>query len=158
MDPGVILWSILLSLLPIFELRGAIPYALYAKMPVLPALFLCVFANSLVAPLVFLFLSTLHRILRRWGWYARSFESIIERARRKVKAPVDKYGYWGLAVFVAIPFPLTGAYTGALGAWILGMKPWKALFAITAGVVVAGIVVTLVAFFGVKALYFFIKP
>jgi uncharacterized membrane protein len=157
MAPSVILWSILLSLAPISELRGAIPFALYGKMPVAAAFFLCVFANCLVFPVVFLFLGTVHRLLRNAPWYARAFEAVIERARRKVREPVEKYGYWGLAIFVAIPFPLTGAYTGSLGAWVLGMKPWKSFLAVTAGVVLAGIVVTLVAFFGVKALYFFIK-
>ncbi len=58
---------------------------------------------------------------------------------------------------MAIPLPITGAWTGALGAWVLGMNPKKSFLAITAGVVVAGIVVTLVAYFGIKALSFFLK-
>ena len=157
MSPEAILWSILLSLTPISELRGAIPYALYAKVPVLAAFGVCVLANALVFPIVFLFLGTLHRVLLRWSWYAAVVEPIIGRARNMVRAPVEKYGYWGLMLFVAIPFPLTGAYTGSIGAWILGMRPWRSLIAVTAGVLIAGIAVTLVAFFGIKALYFFIK-
>ena len=157
MKLSVLLWMIILSLLPISELRGAIPYALYNKVGVIPAFLLCVGFNSLVSPILYLFVSTLHRLLSRWKWYSRAFDRIIERARRKVREPVEKYGYWGLAVFVAIPLPLTGAWTGAIGAWVLGMDAKKSILAITAGVAAAGIVVTIVAFFGVKALYFFIK-
>jgi uncharacterized membrane protein len=157
MDISRILWAILLSVLPISELRGAIPYALYGGMNVFAAFFLCVAANALVYPLLLLFLSTLHRLLEKWSWYSRTFDRLVERARRKVHDKVEKYGYWGLAVFVAIPFPLTGAWTGSLGAWILGMNPRKSFLAVTAGVVVAGIVVTLVAYFGIKGLSFFIK-
>ena len=157
MDISVIFWAVLLSLAPISELRGAIPYALYHGMGVVPAFLLCVAVNSLVSPLLLLFVSTLHKLLSRWKWYAGAFERIVERARRKVHEPVERYGYWGLAIFVAIPLPLTGAWTGALGAWVLGMNPRKAFLAITAGVIVAGVVVTAVAFLGIKALAFFIK-
>ena len=157
MDISVIFWTVLLALVPISELRGAIPYALYHGMGVVPAFLLCVIVNSLVSPLLLLFISTLHKLLSRWSWYARAFDRFVERARRKVHDPVEKYGYWGLAVFVAIPFPLTGAWTGALGAWVLGMNPRKSFLAITAGVVAAGIVVTAVAFFGIRALSFLIK-
>jgi uncharacterized membrane protein len=79
------------------------------------------------------------------------------RARRKVQDAVKRWGYWGLAVFVAIPLPLTGAWTGILGAWVLGMEWRKSMAAVAAGVLVAGIVVTVVAFFGIKAFSFFLK-
>lgn len=157
MEISVIFWTALLAILPISELRGAIPYALYHGMGIVPAFFLCVGVNALVSPLLLVFLSTIHKLLSRWKPYSRAFERIVERARRKVHEPVEKYGYWGLAVFVAIPLPLTGAWTGALGAWVLGMNPRKAFLAVTAGVVVAGVVVTAVAFFGIKALSFFLK-
>jgi uncharacterized membrane protein len=150
MDISVIFWTVLLALVPISELRGAIPYALYHGMGMVPAFLLCVTVNSLVSPLLLVFISTLHKLLSRWPWYTRAFDRFVERARRKVHEPVEKYGYWGLAVFVAIPLPLTGA-------WVLGMNPRKSFLAITAGVVVAGIVVTAVAFFGIKALSFLIK-
>jgi uncharacterized membrane protein len=157
MSTTVFFWTITLCLLPIAELRGAIPYALFNGMNVFLAFFLCIIVNSLVGPIVFVFLSTLHKLLSHLKWYQNLFNRFLERARVKVKAVVDKYGFWGLAIFVGIPLPMTGAYTGALGAWVLGMKPWKAFLAISVGVVMAGIVVTIVAFFGIKALSFFIK-
>jgi uncharacterized membrane protein len=70
---------------------------------------------------------------------------------------VERFGYVGLAVFVAIPLPLTGAYTGAIGAWVLGMIRWKSILAIAVGVALAGVIVSAVYLLGIQALYFFLK-
>ena len=157
MRTSIIAWTVFLSFLPIAELRGGIPYALANGMPVAAAFALCVLVNALVAPIGWLFLSTLHRLLSRWRPYATFFDRMVERARRKVHAAVERWGYWGLAVFVAIPLPLTGAWTGILGAWVLGMEWRKSMAAVAAGVLVAGIVVTAVAYFGIQALSIFLK-
>jgi uncharacterized membrane protein len=156
-NPSTLLVSLLLCLLPIAELRGGLPYALAGGVPPLPAYLLCVAANALVGPLVFLFLSSLHRLLDRWPAYHRLFERLVDRSRRRIHSVVERYGYWGLMVFVAIPFPLTGAYTGALGAWVLGMRRWKSVLFITLGVALAGLIVSLVYLLGLRALYFLLK-
>jgi uncharacterized membrane protein len=85
------------------------------------------------------------------------FDRIVERSRRKVHAKVEKYGYAGLILFVAIPLPITGAYTGTLGAWILGMDRRKTVLAVFGGVIIAGIIVATVSILGIKALHFFLK-
>ena len=157
MNAHNLLVSVALCLLPISELRGGLPYALASGIPLAVALPVCIGANALAGPLVYLFLSTLHKLLYRWPLYLRFYEAVLARARTKVHAAVERYGYWGLAVFVAIPLPMTGAYTGTLGAWVLGMQRRKALLAVTAGVVVAGAVVATVTVLGIKALSFFIK-
>jgi uncharacterized membrane protein len=157
MKASTIGWAVLLSILPIAELRGSIPFSLANGMPVWAAFALCVAANMLVGPIAWLFLSTLHQLLSRWRPYARLFERLVERARRKVHAAVERYGYWGLVVFVAIPLPFTGAWTGTLGAWVLGMKVRRSLLAVALGVLIAGVVVTAVAFFGIKAFSIFLK-
>jgi len=157
MRSPIIAWAVLLSLLPISELRGSIPYALANGMPVAAAFALCVGVNVLVGPIAWLFLSTLHRLLSRWKPYAAVFERLVGRARRKVHTAVDRWGYWGLAVFVGIPLPFTGAWTGVLGAWVLGMEWRKSLAAVTAGVLAAGVIITLVASLGIKAFSFFLK-
>jgi len=156
-NPSTLLVSLLLCLLPIAELRGGLPFALAGGVPPLPAYLLCVSANALVGPLVFLFLSSLHRLLDRWPAYHRLFERLVDRSRRRIHSVVERYGYWGLMVFVAIPFPLTGAYTGALGAWVLGMRRWKSVLFITLGVALAGLIVSLVYLLGLRALYFLLK-
>jgi len=138
-------------------LRGGLPFALSNEVPLLVAYPICVGANALVAPLVYLFLSSLHKLLERWEPYRRLFDHIVERSRRKVHAKVEKYGYAGLILFVAIPLPITGAYTGTLGAWILGMDRRKTILAVFVGVIIAGIIVSIVFTLGLRAFYFFIK-
>jgi len=152
-----LLVTLALCLAPISELRGGLPFALANDIPLPLAYLICVVANALVAPLVYLFLSSLHKLLERWKPYRKLFERIVERSRRKVHAKVEKYGYAGLILFVAIPLPITGAYTGTLGAWILGMDRRKTILAVFAGVIIAGIIVATVFSLGIRALYFFLK-
>jgi uncharacterized membrane protein len=156
-----ILLAGIFCILPISELRGGLPFALSQGMPLIPAYLYCVLINLLAAPIVMLFLATLHKLLSRIKVYDRLFERIVERARKKVKAKVDKYGYWGLALFVSIPLPVTGAYTGTLGAWILGMNRKKSILAVSAGVFLAGIYVSIVYFlvteYGLEALRIFLR-
>jgi len=147
-----------LAILPISELRGAIPYAVLRGMDILPAALFATAANAFVPILAFLFLSTFHKFLYTLAWYKKFFDRFVEKARIKVHASVEKYGYLGLLLFVAIPLPITGAWTGALGAWVLGMDKKKAGLAIVGGVVVAGIIVTLlVALLGAGANTIFFK-
>jgi uncharacterized membrane protein len=150
-------WSAILSLTPISELRGAIPYAVANGMPLFLAALWCVAWNALAGPIAYVFLSTVHRLLYRWKAYASFFDRVVGRARAKVHASVEKYGYWGIVLFVGVPLPLTGAWTGALGAWILGMDRKKAMLAAAAGVLMAGGIVTLVVGLGVGALSLFTK-
>jgi uncharacterized membrane protein len=157
MNASTIAWAVLLSLLPVSELRGAIPFLLAHGTPVGAAFALGVAVNMLVGPIAWLFLSTLHRLLSRWRAYAVVFDRIVGRARRKVHGAVERWGYWGLTVFVAVPLPFTGAWTGVLGAWVLGMEWRRSLAAVAAGVLAAGVVVTLVAFFGIRAFSIFLK-
>lgn len=157
MELDKLLWTALLSLLPISELRGAIPFAVANGMPLGAAFAFCVTCNAMAGPLAFLFLDSIHKLLYRWGAYHRFFDRFVERARAKVHASVAKYGYWGLMVFVAIPFPLTGAWTGVLGGWILGIERKKTIIAVAAGVLIAGIIVSAVVGLGVGALSFLIK-
>ena len=152
-----LLITALLSIAPISELRGAIPFALAKGMPVVWAYLFCVAMNFLASILVLIFLNTLHRLFYHISLYKRFFDSFIERARRKVGPNLDKYGTWGLTVFVAIPLPVTGAITGTLGAWVLGMKKRQILPAVLAGVAIAGIIVSVIAYYGIEAFSFFTK-
>ena len=152
-----LLITALLSIAPISELRGAIPFALAKGMPVVWAYLFCVTMNFLASILVLIFLNTLHKLFYHISLYRRFFDSFIERARRKVGPNLDKYGTWGLTIFVAIPLPVTGAITGTLGAWVLGMKKRQILPAVLAGVAIAGIIVSVIAYYGIEAFSFFTK-
>ena len=152
-----LLITALLSIAPISELRGAIPFALAKGMPVVWAYLFCVAMNFLASILVLIFLNTLHKLFYHISLYRRFFDSFIERARRKVGPNLNKYGTWGLTVFVAIPLPVTGAITGTLGAWVLGMKKRQILPAVLAGVAIAGIIVSVITYYGIEAFSFFTK-
>jgi uncharacterized membrane protein len=157
MDITTLLGTVGLALLPISELRGAIPFAVARGMPLLEAYFIAVACNALVAPLAFIFLETFHKLLYRWGFYAGIFDRFVERSRHKVQSQVERYGYLGIMLFVAVPLPITGAWTGTLGAWILGLGRRRTIIAVAAGVVISGIIVSLIVGFGVEALGFLIK-
>lgn len=151
-------WAGFISLLPIAELRGGIPYAMaVAKAPWYLAFPFCVGINALVAPLALLFLGSLHRLFYKLGWYRRLFDRFVDRARQKVKPAVEKFGYWGLLIFVAIPLPFTGAWTGALGAWVLGMGRRKTIVFVGLGVCIAGIIVTSIMALGLRGFDVFVK-
>lgn len=147
----------LFSFLPISELRGGIPMGVARGMELWQAALLSTAINLAVVPVAYIFLETMHKLLYRLGWYKRLFDRFVERTRHKIEKSVDRFGALGLFLFVAIPLPVTGAWTGTLGAWLLGMHKRRAIPALMAGVVAAGIIVTLVVGLGVKALSIFVK-
>jgi uncharacterized membrane protein len=148
---------ILLSAAPISELRGGIPLALVYGLTPISAFLLCTLVNIAIVPVIFIFLETLNKLFLKIPVYARFFHHFVERARQKVHKQIEKYGYVGLAIFVAIPLPLTGVYTGTLGSWALGMEKKKAFVSIAIGAIIAGIIVTLVAYYGIYLFDIFLK-
>ena len=146
-----------LTLLPISELRGAIPYAIANGLSPMFTWFYCVILNATVGTLVYIFLSTFHKFLIRFRWYQNLFERFVEKTRHKVENKVKKYGYLGITLFVAIPLPITGAYTGTLGSWILGLEPKKTFLSVLVGVMISGTIVMVITYFGIEALSFFTK-
>lgn len=157
MDATTLFWTAFLAFLPISELRGAIPFAIARGMDWKWAYLYAVSLNALVAPACWIFLSTFHKLFLRMEWYRTFFDRFVERARGKVHEQVEKWGWVGIAAFVAIPLPVTGAWTGTLGAWILGLGKRKTMAAVILGVAGAGAIVTAVVVLGVKALDLFVK-
>lgn len=157
MNLHTFLWTTFFAFLPISELRGAIPFALSQGMPWYIALLFSAGINALVAPVCWIFLSTVHRLFYHMNWYRGLFDSFVERARGKVHEKVEKWGWLGIAAFVAIPLPVTGAWTGTLGAWILGLDKKKTLLAVIIGVACAGLIVTAVSMLGLSAFAIFVK-
>lgn len=132
-----------LSALPITELRGAIPFAIFIlKMPWHEAFLWSLLGNIIPIPIILLLLDPAQRLISRWSYGDRFFRWLFARSRRK-GGKVEKYGVIGLTMFVAVPLPVTGAWTGAAIAYIFGIKFKHALLAIIAGVIIAGTLVTL---------------
>lgn len=147
---------ILLSLLPISELRGAIPLAIASGIKPLNAFLIAVIANCLVVPIVFFFLDLLHKHFYSIGIYRRLFDRYIERTRIKFeKHAGSKFEFIALCLFVAIPLPMTGAYTGTVAAWLFNLNRKKSYLAVMLGVLIAGIIVTVLAV-GVKSIFNFL--
>jgi len=157
LDIHTVLIAAFLTVAPISELRGAIPFLLAKGGSPLWVYLFCVALNALVGPFVFLFLNTLHRLFSRISLYNRLFDVMVRRARAKIEKNVEKYEYWGVTIFVAIPLPITGAWTGTLGAWVLDLEPRKTFLHVFYGVCIAGVVVLLVSYFGIEAFSFFTK-
>jgi uncharacterized membrane protein len=116
-----------------------------------------VLMNALVAPVCWIFLSTLHKLFLKMPWYTAFFNRFVERAREKLRRGVERWGWLGVAAFVAIPLPVTGAWTGTLGAWVLGLPKRRTLAAVFLGVLAAGAIVTLVVFLGIGLFDLFVK-
>ncbi|NPE30781.1 small multi-drug export protein [Methanococcoides sp. SA1] len=145
--------TIILSALPISELRGAIPIAIgvYEIGPV-EAYFLAVLGNLLPVIPLLLFLEPVSTFLRKFKIGDMFFTWLFTRTRQKHSESMERYGTLALTLFVAIPLPVTGAWTGCAAAFVFGIKFRHALMAIVAGVLIAGIVVTLLTLAGISAL------
>ncbi|MBT6995251.1 small multi-drug export protein [Candidatus Woesearchaeota archaeon] len=139
-----LIYGIILSALPIAELRGGIPLAMSSGASIGVIFTLCVLANILIIPIIFLFLDFLHERFMEKKFYRVLFSKLINRTRRKIEHRIGtKWEYPALLLLVAIPLPGTGAYTGSLAAWLFKLDRKKSLVTIAAGVFIAGILVTL---------------
>ncbi len=133
--------TILLAMAPISELRGAIPYAIAQGAPWPLAYVVCVAANfAAVVPVLFLVGPVSDR-LRRVRLFDRFFAWLFARTRRKGRL-VERFEALGLVLFVAVPLPVTGGWTGAVAAFVFGVRRPLALAALLAGIALAGVVVT----------------
>ena len=139
------LMTFLISMVPVLELRGAIPVGVTAGLPPLAALAIAMVGNLVPVPFIILFIRKIFRWLRNKGTIGRLVEKLETRAESKSDL-VHKYGWWGLCILVAIPLPGTGAWTGALVAALMHMRLKWAMPAIITGVIIAGLIMTLVTY------------
>ena len=139
---GKALVTFFMAMLPVVELRGAIPYGAAAGLPPWMVYCLAVAGNLLPVPFIMLLVRRVFAQLRKGAWWGPRIEALERRAHLKGRL-VRKYRLLGLTLFVAIPLPGTGAWTGALVAAFLNIRLRNALPAITLGVLIAGGLVTL---------------
>lgn len=139
------------AMVPVLELRGAIPIGVAGGVPVLIAMLIAMLGNLVPIPILILFTRKVFDWLKTKGRIKILVEKLEAKAHAKSEI-VQKYEWWGLCILVAIPLPGTGAWTGALVAAVLGMRLKKAMPAIAVGVLIAGIIVTCVTY-GVTAIF-----
>ncbi len=147
------------SMIPVIELRGAIPLGAGFDLPWWFTFFLAVAGNMLPVPIILLFVKKVLTWMS--GQEITIFKKTVRGSRVKLfnkiagklfakaeknRPKIEKYGFWGIAIFVAIPLPGTGAWTGSLVAALFDMKFWKSFLSALIGVVGAGIIMTLASY------------
>jgi uncharacterized membrane protein len=138
---------LLISMLPISELRGAIPLALIVyEMPIWSAFLLAILGNLVPVILIIWFLNLLINkfLIHRIYIFNRFFAWLFQRTQRKYSKKFERWRDLALVILVAIPLPFTGAWTGALAAFVFGIPIKRAFPLIALGVLIAGAIVTIV--------------
>ncbi len=136
-----VLTTFVLSMVPVLELRGAIPVGVAGGLPPLVAMIVAIVGNLVPIPFILLFIKKIFAWLKN----RPNIRPLVEKLERRAEGKMDtvrRYAWWGLCILVAIPLPGTGAWTGALVAAMMDMRIKKALPAIVLGVVIAGLIIT----------------
>ena len=141
------------SMIPIIELRGAIPLGAALGLPIWLNFLLSVIGNMLPVPIILLFVKKVLEFMSkcRVKFFNKVANYVYGKAEKN-RGKIEKYSFWGVAIFVGIPLPMTGAWTGSLVAAIINMKFWKALLSAFVGVICAAVVITLISY-GVVAIF-----
>jgi uncharacterized membrane protein len=139
---------------PLVELNGGIPLGVYLGLNPLLTFLVAVFFNSIIFFPIFFLIDFFYELVFS---KIRLFQKYLDKTRKKARPYVDKYGYLGLTLFIAIPSPLTGAYTGVVAAWLFSMDWKKSFLAILAGITINGARVLLAVLGVVKGLGFLLK-
>lgn len=137
--------AFIISMMPILELRGGLVAASLLGIGVFNAIIICVIGNIIPIPFILFFITPIFN----WMKNTKLFRPIVEKLESKSMAKseqIQKYEFWGLALFVGIPLPGTGAWTGALIAALLGIKTKKASLAIFTGIIIATIIMTIISY------------
>ena len=141
-------------MVPLIELRGAIPYAIGFNLPLLPSYIIAIIGNMIPVPFIFFFA----RKVLEWGKdkpvIGKFFTWCLEKGEKGGKALTEKAGkgiYVALLLFVGIPLPGTGAWTGTLAASFLNLEFKKSIVSVILGVLLAGVIMTIISLCGVAA-------
>lgn len=147
---GEFIFTMLVSMIPIVELRGGLPFGVALGLPYPVAFTAAVIGNILPAPFIVVYIRRIFQWMRR---RLPRFNGVVDKLENKAHLKgnkVNKYKYLGLLLFVGVPLPGTGAWTGSLAAAFLDMPLRKALPSIIAGVILAGCIMTGLTYLGVN--------
>ena len=143
---GKILTTVLVSMVPVIELRGAIPIGVARGLPFWAAVLVSIIGNLVPVPFIIIFIKKIFAFMREKMPKLNGLVTRLENKANSKSETVQKYAFWGLFIFVAIPLPGTGAWTGALIAAMLEMPLKKAFPSIMLGVLSAGAIVTFITY------------
>lgn len=150
---GQILVTLFVSMVPVIELRGAIPIATGLGLSAKIAIPVAIMGNLIPVPFIIIFIKKIFALMRKMSPKLNGVVDRMEAKAEKNKEKVLRYAFWGLALFVAIPLPGTGAWTGALVAAMLDMPLKRAFPSIIIGVLGAGLVIAFLSY-GAAAVFF----
>lgn len=163
-----ILALVLVTFIPLLELRASIPLGILSGEARLFGLTLqgfglnfilvftvCVISNIILGILVYFFLNKFVKHLIQFRLFAKYYNKKVKKTQRKIEPYVKKYGTFGVALFIGLPLPGSGSYTGALGAYLLGLDYKKFIIANIIGVVIAGTLVTALTLAGIEISNYF---
>lgn len=134
-----------ISMVPILELRGGLLAASVMGIPIVRAIWYCVIGNIIPVPFILLLITPIFNWLKQ----TRTFRPMVEKLERSAMGKseqIEKYQFWGLVLFVGIPLPGTGAWTGSLIASLLNVKFKKAFPAVLLGIVLATVIMSIVSY------------
>ena len=135
----------IISLMPILELRGGLLAATLLDVEFVRAAVICIIGNILPIPIVLLFLRFVLDLFEKWS-VTKKIVTWLEKKVEEKREQIDKYGYLGLIIFVGIPLPGTGAWTGSLIAIMLGMNRKKSFVCILLGILLAAIIMSILSY------------
>ena len=145
MSGGKELGVFLCSMVPVIELRGAIPLGWATNIPWWLTYLLAVVGNMLPVPFILLLIRQVLTVMEKMPIkFVRAFAAWLRRKAEKNTDKIQRFGFWGLCFFIAIPLPVTGAWTGSLVAATIRMNFWRAMLSALLGVMIAGVIVTLI--------------
>ena len=145
MSGGKELGVFLCSMVPVIELRGAIPLGWATNIPWWLTYLLAVVGNMLPVPFILLLIRQVLTVMEKMPIkFVRAFAAWLRRKAEKNTDKIQRFGFWGLCFFIAIPLPVTGAWTGSLVAATIRMNCWRAMLSALLGVMIAGVIVTLI--------------
>ncbi len=135
----------LISLMPILELRGGLIAASLMDLPMWNSFIVCLAANTLIIPLVLFLMENIMNFLSRFHVLKGAIDWLKNKTLKK-KSTIEKYGFWGIMFFVAVPLPGSGAWTGCLLAVLLGLDKKKSFIASMLGVIIAGVIMLIFSY------------
>ena len=135
----------IVSLFPVLELRGGMIAARILDIDFIQAFLVCYLGNMIPIPFILLFIRKIFKLMRKVKFLGKIVDKLEARADKK-KGTIEKYKEWGLLVFVAIPLPGTGGWTGALIAALMDLRMKKCLPIIALGVFIAGLIMSLITY------------
>lgn len=151
----LIFYTFLLSISPLGEARTGIPYGIINGLHPVAAFLIGLAGNLLVYPLLMFLIDTFNKKLWRFRLYKVPAIKLIRRAKKGVGIKIQKYGFWGLMLFVMIPLPVTGAYMGTIAASIFNIRRRKAFVAISLGVTISCLIIATGVHFGIMGISLF---